>query len=132
LVCLDTSFLVDLIRRDQSALAELKRIESDENSALTTTPISACELYEGAYKSKSARKEIEKVNEILRRIKLLDFSLGACECYGKLVRDLRSAGRPIGDLDTLIASIALTNNEPILTQNSDHFSKVPGLIVRTW
>ena len=132
MVCLDTSFLVDLIRRNQSALAELKRIESDGNSILTTTPVSACELFEGAYRSKQVEIEVEKVNEILRRVKILDFPLAACERYGKLARDLRSAGRQIGDLDTLIASIALTSNEPILTQDVDHFGKVPGLIVRTW
>ncbi len=132
MVCLDTSFLVDLIRGDQAAIAELKRIEFDENSTLTTTPISACELFAGAYRSKQEEREVQKVNQILRRIKLLDFSLSSCERYGKLTQDLRTAGGPIGDLDALIASIALTNNEPILTQDVVHFGKVPGLIVRTW
>ncbi len=131
LVCLDTSFLVSLIRRDQSALDELKKIES-EGQKITTTPISACELFEGAYKSKKVGKEVGKVTEILRRVKLLDFSLEVCERYGKLIRELKSVGRPIGDLGTLITSLALTSNEPILTANVEHFSKVPGLIVRTW
>jgi len=131
LVCLDTNFIIDLIRGDQSALAELRRIES-EGSSITTTPISACELFEGAYKSKQASKEVIKVREILDRIDLLDFSLASCELYGKLLHDLKSVGRDIGDLDTLIASIALSHNEPVLTQNVSHFNKVPGLILRTW
>jgi predicted nucleic acid-binding protein len=36
---------------------------------------------------------------------------------------------PIGDLDAMIASFALTHNEPPLTVNKKHFEKVPGLIV---
>ena len=77
-------------------------------------------------------KEIAKVTEVLKRTQLLDLSLEACERYGKLSRDLKSSGKQIGDLDTLIASIALTHNESILTANVDHFQRVSGLIVKRW
>jgi predicted CopG family antitoxin len=41
-------------------------------------------------------------------------------------------GNDIGDFNLLIASIALTHGEPLLTKNAKHFSRVPGLAVETY
>jgi tRNA(fMet)-specific endonuclease VapC len=128
---MDTSFLVDLLKGNRAALRELEKLESDGESS-TTTAISASELFEGAYNSKEKEKETKNVRELLGRIQLLDFDIGACERYGQLSRELRSLGRAIGDMDTLIASLAISHNEPLLTADIRHFSRVPGLIVRTW
>ncbi len=49
--------------------------------------------------------------------------------FGKLSIELERKGNSIGDFDLLIASIALTHGEPLLTKNAKHFSKVPGLAV---
>ena len=131
MVCMDTSFLVDLLRGKQDAILKLEKIESDAER-ITTTPISASELFQGAYNSKNSEAEVDKVRELLKRVELLEFTVHACEKYGKLANELKSLGRKIGDLDTLIASVALSHDEPILTANVNHFSKVPGLIVRSW
>lgn len=131
MVCLDTSFLVALVRHDEAALRKLKEVE-EEGLKITTTAISACEMFHGAYKSSRVEESVAKTREILKRIQLLGFTPESCERYGKLAYDLRSAGRVIGDLDTLIASLALAYNEPILTSDIKHFRRVPGLIVHTW
>jgi tRNA(fMet)-specific endonuclease VapC len=128
---MDTSFLVDLLRDNIHAIEELEKIEN-EGERITTTPISVSELFDGAYRSRNREKEIDRIRELLGRIELLDFSIQSCEQYGKLANELRSLGRKIGDLDTLIASLALSNGESILTANITHFNKIPGLIVRTW
>jgi tRNA(fMet)-specific endonuclease VapC len=73
-----------------------------------------------------------KIREILTHLEILSFSTEACERYGKLMNDLQLTGTPIGDLDAMIASIALTHNEPILTSDTKHFEKVPSLVVETW
>jgi tRNA(fMet)-specific endonuclease VapC len=131
MVCLDTSFLVDLLRRDEKALLELEKLES-AGERISTTPISVSELFQGAYASRNSEEQIEKLREVMKRVELLDFSMESCERYGKLANELRSLGRKIGDLDTLIASLALSQNESVLTANVRHFNKIPDLIVRTW
>jgi tRNA(fMet)-specific endonuclease VapC len=131
MVCMDTSFLVELLRGKENALRELEKIE-DANERITTTPISAAELFEGAYISRNSEIECQKVRELLKRIELLEFSVQACEKYGKLSKQLRSIGKKIGDLDTLIACVAMSCDEPILTSDASHFNLVPGLIVRSW
>ncbi|MGI0079371.1 MAG: type II toxin-antitoxin system VapC family toxin [Nitrososphaerales archaeon] len=126
-MCLDTSFIVDIIRGNAGALQELKRLEN-KGSSITTAAITTCELFEGAYGSEQPEKEVSRVKAIVHRIELLEFTLDVCERYGKL----KSAGRTIGDLDTLIASAALVYNEPLLTSNIEHFNRVPNLIVKDW
>jgi len=130
-VCFDTSFLVDLVRRRPQAEEKLRQY-LENGDPLTTTPISAAELFEGALSGKSRRGEYERVDGLLRHLELLEFSLTVCEKYGRLVNDLRTRGNPIGDLDTLIASAAITHRQILLTRNKTHFEKVPGLAVESW
>lgn len=130
-MCLDTSFIVDIIRGRTGALQELKRLEN-EGSPITTTAITACELFEGACGSRQSEREVSKVKAIMQRIELLEFTLDVCERYGMLASKLKSTDRTIGDLDILIASAALAYNEPLLTANVEHFNRVPNLVVKHW
>jgi len=50
--------------------------------------------------------------------------------WGQLAADLKS--NTIGDLDLLIASIALSNRQALLTRNKKHFERVPGLELEVW
>jgi tRNA(fMet)-specific endonuclease VapC len=131
MVCLDTTFLVDLVRANPEAEKKLLHfLENDER--ITTTPVNAAELYDGAYSTKSRKTETERVGGLLEHLDLLEVSLAVCEKYGRLVNDLKAKGTPIGDLDTLVASTALIHRQILLTRNKAHFEKVPGLVVETW
>jgi len=130
MVCFDTTFLVALVRRDPQAEKRLEEYVAGETK-MSTTPITACELFKGAYRS--GRKEsIAKVRKALTFLEVLDFSIEACERFGRLVNELRAKGISIGDLDTMIASIALAHGESLLTSDREHFERVPGLTVETW
>ena len=120
-----------MIRDNILALQELKRFEN-EGSSITTTTIKASELFEGAYLPRQPEKEVSKVEAIMQRIELLEFTLDVCEKYGILATRLKSSGKTIGDLDTLIASTALAYDEPLLTSNVEHFNRVPNLVVKNW
>ena len=131
MVCLDTTFLVDLVRAKPEAEKKLQYyLDNDER--ITTTAINAAELYDGAYSTKGRKTEVERVRGLLEHLELLDFSLPVCEKYGRIVNDLKSKGSPIGDLDTLVASIALVHRQILLTRDKAHFERIPGLIVETW
>lgn len=120
-----------LIRRDPTAEKKLEEYTANDVK-MTTTPITACELFKGAYRSGRREAEVKKVKGILTCLELLNPSIDTCERYGKLVNELQLAGTPIGDLDTMIASLAITYNEPLLTSNRKHFERVSSLIVETW
>jgi tRNA(fMet)-specific endonuclease VapC len=131
LVCLDTSFIIALIRRDERALAKLEEYTASE-TRLTTTPITACELFKGAYKSSKREKELLKVRAILSFLEVLSFSVEASERYGRLMASEGLHGAPIGDFDAMIASLALSHGEAIITSNLKHFERVEGLHVYSW
>jgi len=131
MVCLDTSFIIALMRRDERALVKLEEYTASE-TRLTTTPITACELFEGAYKSTKRDKELQKVKMILSFLEVLNFSVEASERYGKLMASEGLHGAPIGDFDAMIASLALAHGEEIVTSNRKHFERVEGLHVNFW
>jgi len=131
MVCLDTSFIIALMRGDQSALAKLGEYTASD-TRLTTTPITACELFKGAYKSVRRENELQKVKKMLSFLEMLDFSVDASVCYGRLMASEGLRGAPIGDLDAMIAGIAITHGESIITSNRKHFERVEGLQIDQW
>jgi tRNA(fMet)-specific endonuclease VapC len=131
LVCLDTSVLVALIRKDESAIAGL-RAESEKGGVVCTTVVSLCELYSGAYGSKEPEKELAKVQDLVSNLVLLDMDRAAARRYGALANHANLKREPIGDFDLIIASIALENEETLATRNTKHFNRVPGLALVRW
>jgi predicted nucleic acid-binding protein len=128
MVCLETDFIIALMRKDESALKKLQELVS-KGERLSTTPITASELFRGAYSSERVDENLKKVRGILSRLDLLEFNTIASDIYGQTSSDLERKGEPIGDFDALIASIALAHNERVVTRNIKHFSRVKGLEV---
>jgi predicted nucleic acid-binding protein len=62
LVCLDTSVLVPLLRKEEHALSVL-RDAADKGAKVSTTVVSLCELYAGAYASEDEPKEKPDVDQ---------------------------------------------------------------------
>jgi tRNA(fMet)-specific endonuclease VapC len=122
----DTSFLVDLMRRDSGALMRYSEYE-EQGIALTTTAITAMELYKGAYVSGN-RKNLNKVRTILELFTLLPVDETIYEAFGRLAAGLCIGGNPIGDFDEVIAAITLCNDGEIVTRDR-HFEKIPELKV---
>jgi tRNA(fMet)-specific endonuclease VapC len=131
MVCLETDFLIALIRKDKEALKNLGTLLA-EDERITTTPINASELFKGAYLSERIDDNLKAVRGILNRLELLDFTLGAAAYYGEIYSELKERGELIGDLDILVASIALANNEKLITRNIKHYNRIRELEIESW
>ena len=57
---LDSSFIIDLIRKKEEALQKLSELE-DEYSSISTTEVNILELYRGAYLSTKINNNLEQV-----------------------------------------------------------------------
>ena len=126
LVCLGTSVIIALIRRDQKAIEKLREAVASRRR-VSTTVVSLCELYAGAYGSRDPMRELEKVQGLASLLDVLHFGVNVAKKYGELAK-----GKPIGDFDMIIASTSLLNEEPLATRDVEHFSRVPGLEVEVW
>ncbi len=122
----DTSFLVDLMRRDRDALNLYLNFEQ-QGIALSTTAITALELFKGAYVSGNCNNLV-KVRTILDLFTLLPVDETVYEAFGRIAAGLCISGNPIGDFDEVIAAIALCNDGEIITRDR-HFEKIPELTV---
>jgi hypothetical protein len=122
----DTSFIVDLMRKDPGALACYRAYEED-GIVLFTTGITELELYKGAFVSKNDSNRI-KVQTILELFIVLPVDESVYEAFGRIAAGLCLSGNPIGDFDEVIAALALCNDKEIITRDR-HFEKIPNLSV---
>ncbi len=122
----DTSFLIDIMRRDPGAIRTYEAYE-EQGIALSTTAVTAMELYKGAYVSKDCRN-VERVRTILELFTILPLDDTVYEAFGRIAAGLSLTGKPIGDFDEAIAAIVLCSDGGIITRDR-HFEKIPGLKV---
>jgi hypothetical protein len=122
----DTSFLIDIMRRDPGAIRTYEEYE-EQGIALSTTAVTAMELYKGAYVSKDCRN-VERVRTILELFTILPLDDTVYEAFGRIAAGLSLTGKPIGDFDEAIAAIVLCSDGGIITRDR-HFEKIPGLKV---
>lgn len=99
-----------------------------EESQVATTIITAYELIKGAYLSSERQDNLIDVKEALSNIRVLELSVEACQEASNIFYKLKKNGTIIGEFDILIAAIAKTNKEAILTYDK-HFKSIEGLEV---
>jgi tRNA(fMet)-specific endonuclease VapC len=129
MVCVDTSFIVALERREPSALQKMQELE-DKDEAVYTTSVTVAELYRGAYGSKDRTRTLKDAKSLLDLFAILSLDYESGKVWGELVHSMKSD--TIGDRDLFIASIALSNKQVLITKNKKHFERVPGLEVEGW
>ena len=122
----DTSFLIDIMRRDPAALS-IYEAYVRQGIALAITAITAMELYKGAYTSRN-RRNIEKAERILDLFSLLPLDEMVYQAFGRIAAGLCLTGNPLGDFDEAIAAITLCYDGEIITRDR-HFEKIPELNV---
>jgi len=130
---LDTDTISLLVRKDPSVIKNLIKHEDDE---ICISAITYAELYFGLVKfgliQKGSEKLVNEVNTILGKITILDFNSTQSEIYGKIRLKLEKSGIPLGDMDMLIASCALSAGAVLISHNKKHFSRIDGLILDDW
>ncbi len=127
---LDTDVCVELLRGRAPAVFEhLRQFKTDD---VAISSITLAELQYGVARStRPARHEL-LLAEFCAPLAILPFDDLAAGTYGRVRAALARAGTPIGPLDTLIASHALSLGLTLITCNHREFSRVPGLHVESW
>ena len=125
---LDTDISSYIIKRRPVALAEKFRERAD---SLCVSVMTAAELRFGAVKA--GRPELaDLIEAFLERLAIIDWTDAVCADYARIRAALERAGKPIGNMDLLIASHAVSQRMTLVTNNLKHFSMVPGLKVEAW
>ncbi len=101
-------------------------------SDIVVSSITKAEMYFGSQKSQTPERSQAKQEEFFQNIDSLPFDDDAAEEYGSIRAYLEGRGTLIGPHDMLIAAIARANGLIVVTRNTRHFSRIPGLNVEDW
>ena len=127
---LDTNICVFLIRnKSPRILVELRKHPLED---LCISSITMAELEYGCDRSADPAKNRLALTEFLSPFTLLSFDESAACVYGKVRTGLEKVGTPIGSMDLLIASHAVSQQMIVVTNNTREFNRVEGLAVEDW
>jgi tRNA(fMet)-specific endonuclease VapC len=119
-ICLDTNILIAHKRAKLKETTTLFKLSRQYSLAVTT--ITAYELFRG-----DNRNEDIFWSDFFSQIIVLDFTISAAMIAGGIFQNLKSRGQMIEIEDILIASIAISNDIAVATENTNHFSRIQGL-----
>jgi len=116
---LDTDIIIDHLRKHTEVVKIVLRHYE--------TAITAINHYELLSVPFLSENQLASLNQVLQIVDIIPFDKQASESAAEVWNILRSRGKLIGVMDTHIAGICVSRNLPLLTRNTDHFQRVPGL-----
>jgi tRNA(fMet)-specific endonuclease VapC len=126
---LDTNMCIFAINGDTSVRA---RFICEYPFGLVISAITEAELWFGIENSAKPEKNADVLRTLLATVEILPFDTIAAAEYGRVRAELKRAGTPIGDRDTLIAAHAKSAGLTLVTNNTKEFGCVIGLALEDW
>jgi tRNA(fMet)-specific endonuclease VapC len=127
---LDANTCIKLLNGSSDPVRQ--RFEASPPSALVLCSVVKAELLYGAMKSARPQANLEKLHSFFDRFVSYPFDDAAAEVYGRIRAQLANRGTLIGPNDLMIASIALSRQQILVTHNLGEFRRVDGLEVDDW
>ncbi len=126
---LDTNTCVYALKRHERVIGQMQTHSPEE---IAVSIVTLAELWFGAAKSQRPEANRRAVDAFLKPFEVLPFDHRAADAYAQLRLSLERAGRPIGERDLQIASVAVARKRIVVTHNVSEFGRVPGLTVEDW
>ncbi|MGH9362758.1 MAG: type II toxin-antitoxin system tRNA(fMet)-specific endonuclease VapC [Thermoanaerobaculia bacterium] len=127
---LDTNICVYALKHRPPEV--LERLRAVGKAAVAVSVITVLELRQGAEKSQQPAANHGRLDLFLAPLRVLPFDEEAALAGARVRAHLERLGRPIGDLDSLIAAQALARQMILVTNNLREFERVPGLSLENW
>ena len=99
--------------------------------SLSLSVVTVAEALFGARK-RDSRKLESLVNLFLEMFPVVDWTAAAAMAYADIRAVLERQGEPIGEMDMMIAASELSGGYVLVTNNTRHFRRVPGLTIENW
>lgn len=115
--------------RPPSVKARFEKLSPD---SLCISVVTLAELYFGAARHPKGEVIRKEIDDFTARLSVLAWDEPAADEYGALRALLEKRGSPIGAMDMLIAAHARSIKAVLVTNDTRHFTRVPGLKVEVW
>ncbi|TGK27869.1 type II toxin-antitoxin system VapC family toxin [Leptospira yasudae] len=127
---LDTNICIYFLKGKSENIE--KNIRKLNPNRIKIPSVVKAELLLGAFKSNDKKKNREVVLSFLDPFEIIGFNDIESEIYAEVRSDLEIQGIPIGPNDLLIASVVLSSNGILITNNEKEFKRIPNLKVENW
>ncbi len=81
---------------------------------------------------KDAHAQMQRFQNFVQLNSVLSVNLSTAQIGAKIIADLRATNQIIGHNDVLIGSTAIEHDLMLVTNNLNHFSRIPGLSLDKW
>ncbi|MDB9324285.1 type II toxin-antitoxin system VapC family toxin [Nodularia spumigena] len=126
---LDTDTCIYWIKNINSVRNKIQQIGWEQ---ICICNITVAELYFGAYNSQRVVENLTRAENFIRDVEVIALDNQAVKKFGELKAELRKTGQPVADFDLLIASVSLTRNYILVTNNTRHYSRISKLKLEHW
>jgi predicted nucleic acid-binding protein len=137
MIVLDTNVISEVLRPIAEP-AVLDWLRSTRRSELWTSSIVVAELLSGVdllsagKRQQTLREKMEQMVSTIFTGRILTFNLAAARAYGPILAARQMMGRPIDEMDALIAATALANGATLATRNIPDFEHCGISLVNPW
>ena len=125
---LDTNIVSHIVKNESKVIQKLFSLPV---SSIYISVITYAEIQYGLHKRLSAKALRSAINELIKRVDILDWDQRAADAYGKVKAELEIQGKTIDSLDFLIASQAIAN-KMILVSDDKVFASLKSLKLENW
>jgi tRNA(fMet)-specific endonuclease VapC len=127
-IILDTDTCIEILRGNRQVIER----RAAYTKSVAVSFMTAGELFYGAARSEDAARNRSLVETFLLTLKVIEGDLDIMRRFGDLKGSLARGGALLSDADILIAATTLEMGEGLVTGNTRHFERVPGLKLENW
>lgn len=124
---LDTTFIIDLLKNQNTAISKMKYL-TDESVAYAITTPTIFELLSGLISLEKSETEKQKTISLIKEQIIYPLDEESAKIAGHIDGELIKKGLKTDPVDVMIAGIAIKNNKKVLTRDP-HFNRIGGLKV---
>ena len=128
MILLDTNIVVAFLNGNEPIASNV--IDSISKIGLGTLVIA--ELDYGAKASQHSSINLANLYRFVDLVRVVPFDLACARMLGSVKSKLRKIGKPTGEVDAMIAAIALEHKAKLVTGNTRHFQNIEGLKLISW
>ncbi len=125
---LDTNICIALLHGNAKIIPVFNRFYPQ--CYLSTIVVS--ELYKGVYCSQQIQRNLEVLIPFTESLLIEPFEKDASEEFAKIQSELKRIGRPTGEIDALIAAVARSRDDILVTNNIKDFENISNLRLENW
>lgn len=127
---IDTDILSELFKGNNAVKKRASEYISEHHN-LSISHITKYEILKGL-KAKKAQKQINAFNVFCNANTIIPITDDVITKASDIYAALREQGKIISDADIFVAAIAITNKLTLITNNTNHFSRIKDLKLDNW